>query len=356
MFLIGRDEVRVEQFSLPRGQPADEALTSRVTRFRDLILSNAGRKELHTTAKDLFNILIKPFEQLLSQYSNIIIVPDGPLAYLPFGALLLDNRYLVEYFRIKYVPSLTSLTLLDSPEPVDRKELLAVAGSQVSVNINNHLASTSRLSALPSTLMEVDSIASLFQRVSVLKDKHVSEQAIKHLLQQDRYQYVHLATHGLIDEDRPGRSGLTLSAEAAVTASSKEDGILRSSEIFGLDLGSDMVVLSACNTGLGKVVKGEGMLGIQRSFFYAGTETVVVSLWSVYDRSTASLMKEFYKALIHDTAEESWIDTMLRWTGWDESIPFGKRAAAMRQAKLKMIEHPLFTHPVYWAPFIVVGR
>src|SRR5699024_4331325 len=145
-------------------------------------------------------------------------------------------------------------------------------------------------------------------------------------------------------------------AEAAVTASSKEDGILRSSEIFGLDLGSDMVVLSARNTGLGKVVKGEGMLGIQRSFFYAGTETVVVSLWSVYDRSTASLMKEFYKALIHDTAEESWIDTMLRWTGWDESIPFGKRAAAMRQAKLKMIEHPLFNHPVYWAPFIVVGR
>src|SRR5699024_10044959 len=269
MFLIGRDEVRVEQFSLPRGQPADEALISRVTRFRDLILSNAGRKELHTAAEDLFNILIKPFEELLGQYSNIIIVPDGPLAYLPFGALLLNDRYLVEYFRIKYVPSLTSLTLLDSPEPVDRKELLAVAGSQVSVNINNHLASTSRLSALPSTLMEVDSIASLFQQVSVLKEKHVSEQAIKHLLQQDRYQYVHLATHGVIDENRPSRIGLILSAETAVTASCKEDGILRSSEIFGLDLGSDMVVLSACSTGLGKVVEGEGMLGIQRSFFYA---------------------------------------------------------------------------------------
>jgi CHAT domain-containing protein len=132
--------------------------------------------------------------------------------------------------------------------------------------------------------------------------------------------------------------------------------MLRSSEIFGMNINSDMVVLSACNTGLGKMVDGEGMLGMQRSFFYAGTSTVVVSLWNVYDRSTASFMNEFYKSLLQQDTSTGWIDSALRWIGWEQSIPFGAKAKAMREAKLKMIKHPLFNHPVYWAPFIVVGR
>lgn len=356
MFLIGQDEVRVEQFSLTDNQPLDEELISRIAFFREMILSNAGRNKLEAASDELYNILIKPFTKSLEHYTNLIIVPDGALAYLPFEALLQDGRYLIKDFRIKYEPSLTSLTLLDEPEPDGGKELLAVAGSQFSGNLRERPSSTNQLSALPSTIIEVDSIASHFQQVSMLKDEQVSEQALKNLLQQNRYRYVHLATHGIIDENSPDRSGLTLSAEGEISASSKEDGMLRSSEIFGLDINSDMVVLSACNTGLGKIVEGEGMLGMQRSFFYAGAATVVVSLWNVYDRSTALLMNEFYKALITNETEEGWINTMMRWAGWDQSIPFGKKATAMRQAKLKMIDHPLFNHPVYWAPFIVVGR
>lgn len=354
MFFISRDEVRVDQFSLPDDRPLDSVLTARVTDFRDAILANAKRTELRDASDQLYNALLNPFEESLDDYSNLVIVPDGALTYLPFEALLRNDRYLIEDFRIKYEPSLTSLTLLDTPEPVDQKELLAVAGSQFSED-RERVLSNNQLSALPSTVIEVDSIASHFRQVSMLKEDEVSEQAFKNLLQQNRYRYVHMATHGIIDEDRPRRSGLALSAKGEITASSKEDGMLRSSEIFGLDITSDMVVLSACNTGLGKVVKGEGILGLQRSFFYAGTSTVVVSLWNVYDRSTASLMTEFYKALINGE-EESWIDSMLRWVGWDQSIPFGQKATAMRQAKLQMIDHPLFNHPIYWAPFIVVGR
>ncbi|MCW9705593.1 CHAT domain-containing protein [Fodinibius salsisoli] len=354
LFLIGQDEVRVEQFSYPANQSLDSALTARVTAFRDGILANADKTQLQSQSGELYEILIAPFEQSLKEYENLIIVPDGALAYLPFEALLQDDRYLIENFKIKYEPSLTSLELLEEASTKNRKELLAVAGSQSSDG--GSALSSSRLSALPSTLIEVDSIASHFQQVSMLKDEQVSEQAFKNLLQQSRYQYVHMATHGVIDEERPGRSGLALSTEGDITASSREDGMLRSSEIFGLNMSSDMVVLSACNTGLGKVVRGEGMLGMQRSFFYAGASTVVVSLWSVYDRSTASLMNEFYKALIEGKGEEGWVDATLRWVGWDTSIPFGEKATAMRQAKLQMINHPLFNHPVYWAPFIVVGR
>lgn len=355
MFLINRNNIHVEQYSLPEEQELAKQLTSWVADFKDAILSNASRRQLRGQSKQLYDALIKPFEEEISQFENLIIVPDGALAYLPFEAISQGDQYLIENFRIKYEPSLTSLTLLKDPDPTSRKDLLAVAGSQVSAE-NERSYQSARLSALPSTVIEVDSIASHFKQVSTLKNEQVSEQAFKNLLQKNQYQYVHMATHGVIDEEQPGRSGLALSAEGEIKASSTEDGMLRSSEIFGLNINSDMVVLSACNTGLGKVVGGEGMLGMQRSFFYAGTSTVVVSLWNVYDRSTASFMNEFYKALLQAESEEGWTDSMLRWVGWDQSIPFGRKAVAMRQAKLEMIKHPLFNHPVYWAPFIVVGR
>lgn len=352
MFLISQDNVHVEQFSVPREQQVARKLSTWVSDFKDAILSNASRSQLRSKSEPLYNALIKPFEKELQHFANLIVVPDGALAYLPFEALSQGDQYLVERFRIKYEPSLTSLTLLKKPKPISRKELLAVAGSDVS----NRETIGANFAALPSTLIEVDSIASHFKQVSMLKQDQVSEQAFKDLLRKNRYQYIHLATHGIIDEEHPGRSGLALSTEGEVTASSKEDGMLRSSEIFGMNVDSDMVVLSACNTGLGKVVGGEGMLGMQRAFFYAGTSTVVVSLWNVYDRSTASFMNEFYKALLYSESEEGWTDSVLRWVGWDESIPFGQKATAMHQAKLQMIKHPLFNHPVYWAPFIVVGR
>lgn len=355
MFLISQDDVRVEQFSLPTEEELGTELTERVTDFKDAIISNASWAKLRSQSIKLYNVLIKPFEDTLDKFENLIIIPDGALAYLPFEAISQGDQYLVENFNIKYEPSLTTLTLLDKPEAVSDKELLAVAGSQISEEENNTIRSAN-LSALPSTIIEVDSIASHFSRASTLKDNEVSEEALKELLRQNRYRYIHMATHGIIDEEHPNRSGLALSAVGEITPSSKEDGLLRTSEIFGMDINSDMVVLSACNTGLGKTVDGEGMLGMQRSFFYAGTSTVVASLWNVYDRSTAVFMNEFYKSLINSDAEESWTTSLLRWIGWDESVPFGQKASAMREAKLQMIKHPLFNHPIYWAPFIVVGR
>lgn len=355
MFLISQDDVHAEQFSLPTEEELGTELTRRVTDFKDAIISNASRAELRSQSQKLYDVLLKPFEEELSEFENLIIIPDGPLAYLPFEAISEGDQYLVESYNIKYEPSLTTLTLLDEPQSLNSKELLAVAGSQISGEDNNVIRSAN-LSALPSTIIEVDSIAAHFPQASTLKDDEVSEEALKELLRQNRYRYIHMATHGIIDEERPNRSGLALSAEGEITPSSKEDGLLRTSEIFGLNINSDMVVLSACNTGLGKIVNGEGMLGMQRSFFYAGAATVVVSLWNVYDRSTAAFMNEFYEALINSKSEESWTSSMLRWIGWDESIPFGQKASAMREAKLRMIKHPLFNHPIYWAPFIVVGR
>ncbi|MDZ7659080.1 CHAT domain-containing protein [Fodinibius sp.] len=355
-FLISQSKVRIETLSRPgNSEELATQLTTMVTDFKDAILSNAPRTRLRSESAALYEFLLKPFENDLDNYSNLTIVPDGALAYLPFEAISQGDQYLIENYNIKYIPSLTSLTLLKDPESLNRKDLLAVAGSNFIGN-NERTLQRSNLSNLPSTLIEVDSIATHFQNASILKNEQVSEEELKNLLRQNNYQYVHLATHGIIDENQPNRSGLALSTKSKISASSTEDGMLRSSEIFGMNINSDMVVLSACNTGLGKMVDGEGMLGMQRSFFYAGTSTVVVSLWNVYDRSTASFMNEFYKSLLQQDTSRGWIDSALRWIGWDQSIPFGGKAKAMREAKLKMIKHPLFNHPVYWAPFIVVGR
>jgi CHAT domain-containing protein len=114
-----------------------------------------------------------------------------------------------------------------------------------------------------------------------------------------------------------------------------EDGLLQMYEIFNMKLNADLVVLSACETGLGKDVKGEGLIGLTRAFLYAGTPSVVVSLWKVEDRSTADLMVRFYRHL----------------KGGKLS-----KAEALRQAQLELIREGKFTHPYHWAPFVLVGK
>ncbi|HZI17936.1 MAG TPA: CHAT domain-containing tetratricopeptide repeat protein [Pyrinomonadaceae bacterium] len=147
-----------------------------------------------------------------------------------------------------------------------------------------------------------------------------------------QYRVVHFATHGLLNTERPQFTGLVLSL---VNNREGEDGFLRTDEIFNLRLGTPLVMLSACETGLGKEKRGEGVIGLTRAFMYAGAPTVGVSLWSVADKSTADLMTDFYKNLFAKNG--------------------GSPAAAMRAARLNMIAGKKFSAPFYWAPFVLVG-
>jgi CHAT domain-containing protein len=134
-----------------------------------------------------------------------------------------------------------------------------------------------------------------------------------------------------LNAERPQFTGVVLSLVGNKTG----DGFLRTDEIFNLNLGSPLVMLSACETGLGKEKKGEGVIGLTRAFMYAGAPTVGVSLWSVADRSTADLMTNFYKKML---------------TG--QGTP---PASAMRQAQMDMIAGKKYAAPFYWAPFVLVG-
>jgi len=148
-----------------------------------------------------------------------------------------------------------------------------------------------------------------------------------------QYRYVHFATHGLLDTERPGLSALVLST---IDAEGKpQDGFLRANDIYNMKLPAELVVLSACQTGLGKEVKGEGLIGLTRGFMYAGAKRVVVSLWSVNDKATSDLMTEFYRGMLKDNE---------------------RPAAALRAAQIEMWKHKKWQSPYYWAAFTMQGE
>lgn len=148
-----------------------------------------------------------------------------------------------------------------------------------------------------------------------------------------QYRYVHFATHGLLDAERPELSALVLSL--VDEKGRRQDGFLRAHEIYNLNLPAELVVLSACETGLGKQIKGEGLVGLTRGFMYAGAARVVVSLWNVNDRATAELMTKFYQKMLQE----------------------GQRpAAALRAAQVEMWRQQQWQAPYYWAAFVLQGE
>jgi len=186
---------------------------------------------------------------------------------------------------------------------------------------------------LPYTREEVLGISKLYsaaQREIYLGDQ-AREETVKSE-KMDQFRYIHFASHGFIDESKPGRSGILLSRDAH----SAEDGVLQMGEIMRLKLNADLVTLSACNTGLGKLMDGEGILGLTRAFFYAGARNITVSLWNVNDSSTSALMKVFYENLNRGLS----------------------KSAALRQAKLTLLrgKEAAWRHPYYWAAFVLVGE
>jgi CHAT domain-containing protein/Tfp pilus assembly protein PilF len=147
-----------------------------------------------------------------------------------------------------------------------------------------------------------------------------------------QYRYVHFATHGYLDTERPGLSAIVLSL--VDRQGNAQDGFLRAHDIYNLNLPAELVVLSACQTGLGKDIKGEGLVGLTQGFMYAGARRVVVSLWNVNDKATAELMQRFYRGMLR------------------ENLP---PAAALRKAQTELAQQTQWRSPYYWAAFVLQG-
>lgn len=310
-------------------------------RFSQLLADR--RLAYHDLASRLYDLLIKPARSQLQNITNLIIVPDGALWELPFQALSPSRgRFLIEDHSISYTPSLTVLREMKkqvaSDETHSTPSLLAIGnpdfGKETAERINSVLMDE-RLVPLPEAEKQVRLIGRLYGSQSRV---YVGREAMEERVKADagRYRIMHLATHAILNDASPMYSQIVL---AQPQATDGEDGLLEAWEIMKLDLKADLVVLSACETARGRVGEGEGVIGLSWALFVAGCPAAVVSQWKVDSASTTELMMEFHKNLKKKPARGSY-----------------NKAEALRQAALKLIRSKQYSHPFYWAAFVVVGN
>ncbi len=356
-------------FQIHRSAISDDFFDKQVG-FRKSItyLDDIFYEDYLALAGDLHETLF-PFE-LNTDIESLVIVPDGNLSKLPFEALLTQNvdqshsvnfsdlPYLLKDYDIQYELSAslyyqenslqsafeTQGTGLMAFAPVfaEPQELDLFKSEIRDPTITGSGDNSTRgvtldgqyVKALPATADEIQSIEKVFREKGETVATYLFQQASEEQLKNSELQkqkYIHIATHGFINEKQPDLSGLMLYPDT--TAS--EDHILYSGEVYGLNLNASLVVLSACETGLGKVASGEGLLGLSRAFRYAGADHLMVSLWKVEDRATANLMAGFYRNHLDREADG-----------------FGK---ALRKAKLDLINSDPYNHPYFWSSFILLG-
>jgi CHAT domain-containing protein/tetratricopeptide (TPR) repeat protein len=314
--------------------------------YGDLSTVEAGAAPKTEAAEALGRVLLGPVWQDAAGLRRLVVVPDGALHSVPFSALLAPGARtrLVEQVEIVSIPSATTLALqrrrFAGRPPAPRRA--AILADPVFSADDARLAHPStagrsdllpRFERLPASRREAESISALAPRGQVLTALDFAasrETVLSGQLRDERI--VHFATHGVADLRSPELSGLVLSLVDA--AGRPQDGFLSLSDIYDLDLGADLVVLSGCRTALGKEVRGEGLMGLTRGFLYAGVPRVAASLWRVEDRTTAELLVRFYRAL------------------WQDNLP---AAAALRQAQLALAREPRYKSPYSWAGFVLQG-
>jgi CHAT domain-containing protein/Tfp pilus assembly protein PilF len=344
--LLTRDHS--ELFALPGRQALEKSLKV----FLIMLSSpSKGRFQGDLAAERIAKEMAFPLESsAYKEIDSLIIVPDGILHYLPFETLRNSSSgkgsYFVEKYQISYSPSASSLLFLKQlpkvPKPL--KELLAVGAPfypprGLSPTVSGKTTSSIwrdiytdagfSLFPLPYSKKEVIDIAKYFPvaKRDILLGRDATEAAVKALPLED-YRIIHFACHGLLDEKFPFRSALVLSSDDR----EEEDGFLQVREIYNLNMQADLVVLSACQTGSGALERIEGLLGLPRTFFYAGAHSVLASLWPINDRTSAAFMNDFYRCLLRGES----------------------RRRALQSAKLRMLRSG-YSHPSYWAGYVLHG-
>ncbi len=372
--------------------PASDEVESAARRFYELLIApnqqvtpqSRGLRVVKAQAQDerldeansrLSQMLLGAVSKQLGK-KRLLIVADGALQYIPFAALLnpTGSPLIIDH-EILSLPSASTIAAIrqESRQRIQPTKMVAVLADPVfdsndeRIVNNNRKASESqpaperarraargekdagikvlepekalpqptlRIQRLPGTKKEAGEILSLVadeDRLEALSFRASRETAMGHELEQ--FRYLHFATHGFLDSVRPELSGIVLSM--VNEKGEPENGFLLAHEIYNLKLPAELVVLSACETGLGKQIRGEGLVGLTRGFMYAGAQRVVVSLWSVDDEATKELMVAFYKGMLKE----------------------GMRPpAALRAAQIKMWKQKQWRAPYYWAAFVLQGE
>ncbi len=371
-YFAGSDELLVfvvtaESLQVFRGGDMRE-ISANIRRL-SASLRKADRGSFIEPSAFLYRNLITPVKSMLGKIERLIVIPDGELFYLPFEALIADlpkasfhtsgfaeTKYLIEEYEVSYHYAArlyrNSTTRQKDAEryassfvgfaPVFEDEAAAVHDAEVGITAHamraddqyrSILTETGNYAPLPFSRLELENIIGLFQQrglpaVGYLFDS-ASEENFK--LHAAATQIVHVASHGIIHDTEPRLSGIVFARPE--DEGSGEDGLLFAAEMFNLNLDADLVVLSSCESGAGEVIRGEGLIALTRGILFAGARNVVVSLWKVYDRHTGELMVEFYRNILSG-----------------QSYP-----AALRSAKLSLLQNDLTAFPAFWSGFILIG-
>ncbi len=368
-YAIGQDQnyVMVHSHEETTIQPIEtslEKLQEKVGRFHELssnrqVVRASLRNELYDLNDKLYASLIEPIYDVAGSHKEWVIIPDGPLHYIPFEMLInpderSDEGFDEQPFLIKdhlvsynYSPGLFAMQ-----EPTDHQTQSITAFAPVfediedeqdfaaSTDFETYRASSEsgsemevyQFGPLPESRDEVTYIADLAERnnveTTVYLDDEANRETLQSVIQSD---IVHIATHGVFNSTSPSLSGLGLIDN---DEDSDQNTMLYVPEIYNLDLSADLVILSSCESGYGEIIAGEGMMAMNRGFLQSGSNNVIYSMWKVSDTHTRDLMTRFYEYHLNGASY----------------------AEALRDAKLDMIDDSTGSNPAHWAAFMMIGR
>ncbi len=371
IFAITKNNTRISN------PPITASSLSKIDSLR-LFIIRKNELNFVKTAHQCYLDLIAPVSDMLENITHLIIIPHGRLCKIPFDVLLMKEplhapgrskkisninfnalSYMIKKFNISYN---YSTTLFINQNKKNSKFLVKTQGEFLGLapvfeeeNAGHQFFTLSAFHKyltllkdtfstltrdgqsfckLPFSDKEIENIAIEFgsKKQLCLLRAEASEENFKQLA--GEYRYVHLATHSFIDEAQPALSGIAFYQPKANKSGATEDGILYAGETYNLNLKADLVVLSSCESGLGKLINGEGIMALTRGFLYSGARNVMMTLWQVTDESSSHLMIEFYRRMLA-----------------------GKTyAEALRLAKLEMIKNSSSANPFYWSGFILIGK
>ncbi|HBX52705.1 MAG: hypothetical protein A2275_00140 [Bacteroidetes bacterium RIFOXYA12_FULL_35_11] len=389
------DLEKFQLFSLASMEERDKKFEDKIFEiiihnYRDMLMKprpeNASKQE--ELSKLFYNFLCDPVQEMLKEKTDLIVAPGGILGYLPFETLInKEGKYLVEKFDVTYTQSLSVSEMLKTRKyPDTRKPILAFGGAvyrektykedmssaeklklrgagvgkinpkqlnYIQKKVDKAIAEGKPLTAeykslgyenwanLKGSLVEVRAICQLLPKTDTIVGAQVSETNFRKMAKEKKlanYKVLHFSCHGMTIPELPEMSALVLSQIESENLKNNQDGYLRTAEIAELNLQADFVDLSACETGLGKIYPGEGVVGLSQSFIIAGANGISVSLWEVADKSTAEFMVEMYRLVEKEKKSYS---------------------QAINEVKRKFINGDFgyyWKMPFNWAPFVYYGK
>jgi CHAT domain-containing protein len=272
-----------------------------------------NRQRFYQEAVAFYQSIFAPLEKEIKT-GKLIIVPHGVLHKVPFATLSDGSKYLIDRYALSVLPAASVMEYVVKKRKPEKDRLVTLANPQTDY--------------LPLGFAEKEGqvLAAMFPQNETYYRAKATETLAKK--KASEFNIIHFASHGEFNDRQPLQSGLLLAKD------DENDGYLQVHEIFGLDLkNANLVTLSACETALSKIQGGDDLIGLSRGFIYAGSPSLLATLWKVDDASTAKLMELFYK-------------------NWRQGM---SKPEALRQAQLTLKSMPQYWHPFFWAPFVMIG-